>query len=287
MFWAFLVAGAFSGMVGMMYIDPDILIQWFAFKPLCVAQEQAAQEGETNDGKNGKVIESAGEFGSVERWRFWSILSRVTNCKESHGQLSLPHQKHTAFRKRISLTCGCFGKLHLCKMQRSHDFIGKPSPICWNTGAMGIFWSHEFTPKKGCFFLSFIGPSGLNEILSTSTLTGIPYQGTFEDFPNFPRWDFQMTNGLDGRIQLLPRVAVRGAPPSVALRPSATGCNGRRRSEDGGCCDMTKCAIFFSSTKKRRWWFFEGCHTAMLPCFFLLFSSFFWVLVLHFGSFCF
>jgi len=35
-----------------------------------VAQEQAAQEGETNDGKNGKMIESAGEFGSVERWRF-------------------------------------------------------------------------------------------------------------------------------------------------------------------------------------------------------------------------
>ena len=78
-------------------------------------------------------------------------------CKESHGQLSLPHHKHTAFRKRISLTCGCFGKFHLCKVQRSHDFIGKPSPICWNTGAMGIFWSHEFTPKKGCFFLSFIG----------------------------------------------------------------------------------------------------------------------------------
>lgn len=55
-------------------VDPDILIQWFAFKPLCVAQEQAAQEGETNDGKNGKMIESAGEFGSVERWRFWSMV---------------------------------------------------------------------------------------------------------------------------------------------------------------------------------------------------------------------
>lgn len=78
-----------------------------------------------------------------------------------------------------------------------------------------------------------------------------------------------MTNGLDGRIQSLPRVAVRGAPPSVASRLSATGCNGRRRSED--------VSFFFSLPQKRIWadGFFEGCDTAMLPCFFFLFSFFF------------
>ena len=141
------------------------------------------------------------------------------------------------------------------------------------------------TPEPWEFF-GAMSSSELNEILSTSTLTGIPYQGTFEDFPNFQRWDFQMTNEFDGRIQSLPRVAVRGAPPSVASRPSATGCNGRRRSEDGGFCEMTKCVVFFFLPQKRIWadGFFEGCHTAMLPCFVLLFSSFFWVLVLHFGT---
>ena len=165
-----------------------------------------------------------------------------------------------------------FREFHLCKVQRSHDFIGKPSPICWNTGAMGIFWSHEFIGTEWDF-----------KHFNFNRDTLPRHFWRFSELPKVGLPNDEWIRRQDSVI------ATSGSTGGSSLRGLAAERDRLQRQAPEwrwGILRHDKMCCFFSSPKKRIWAdvFFEGCHTAMLPCFFLLFSSFFWVLVLHFGT---